>query len=238
MLFVGILRRRDVADGESVLLRGRYALAGVSVGANPAYLQGEVYGEWVPVAPLQLRAQYDAFGFFGTNGALLRFPSAGAQFGTPQIQALSGTDRAGIGHRVMFTPVLRARLGPVVLRNETNLAWYRPSPHSGWYYEWEYDTLLASSDFLVSDRLAALAVLWRSRQDAALLAGPAYELTHAFKANLTRQRLEGILFWSPFARFGFVVRPRFLAIVGVNLEDRNRAGEPFALVGVGGDADL
>ncbi len=238
MLFVGALRRWDVSDRESPLLRGRYVRAGVSVGTNPAYAQAGAFGEWVPLAPLQLTAQYDAFGFYGANGALLRFPSASARFGSSAIDALSGTERAGIGHRLMFTPVLRARVGPLLLRNQTELAWYGLSRQDGWFYEWEHDTLLASSDFLVSNRLAALAWLWQGAGDAVLLAGPAYEVTHAGKADITRQRAEGVVFWSPADRLGSFARPRLFGVVGVNVQDRNREREAFGMAAVGADIDL
>jgi hypothetical protein len=238
MLLVGALRRWDESDGDSLLLRGRYVQVGAAVGSNPAYAQGGVFGEWVPLAPLQLRAQYDAFAFFGAHGALLRFPSASARFGSSEIAALSGAEERGVGHRLMATPTLRARVGPVLLRNQTDLAWYRLSGRDGWYYESEYDTLLASSDFVISNRLAALVPLWQGAGDAVLLAGPAYEATHARKADITRRRVEGVVFWSPAERLRALARPRLLAVFGVNLEDRNRKGEAFAVAGAGADFDL
>ena len=236
-LNVGAVRRWSVPDVDSALLRGRYAELGVSAGSNPAYAQGAVWGEWVPVAPLQLRVQYDLYGFYGANGSLLRFPSASSPFGDAEIDALAGTERTGIGHRLMAVPVLRARLGPVVLRNQTELAWYRMSSEPGWYYEWEYDTLLASSDLVVNDRLAAMVELWRGAGAATLLAGPAWELTHSAKADITRQRAEGVLFWSPADRLGPFARPRVIAVVGLNVQDRNREGDLFAILGAGADLD-
>jgi hypothetical protein len=239
MLSVGLVRHWNETDGDSALLRGRYAELGAAVGSNPAYAQASAFGEWVPIAPLQLRAQCDLLGFYGKNGALLQFPSASSPFGDSQVKALSGTEQSGVGYRLLAMPVLRLLLGPVLLRNETDLAWYRLSGKEGWYYEWEYDTLLAGkSDFIVSDRFAVLARLWHGAGESALLAGPAYEVTHAAKAGLTRQRVEGIVFWSPAERLGSIARPRLLAILGVNIEDPNREGEVFAVTGVGGDLDL
>jgi hypothetical protein len=238
MLFTGVLRRWDVNDGDGALLRGRYLELGGAAGVNPAYSQGGVHVEWVPIAPLQLRAQYDLYGFFGANGALLRFPSASSRFGDAEIKAASGSERTGLGQRLLFTPVVRARVGRVLLRSQTDLAWFALSSTTGWFYEWEYDTLLAQRDFLVSNRTALLLELWHGAGEAMLLAGPGYEVTHAAKADITRQRAEGILFWSPADALGSLARPRLFVVGGVNLVDRNRRNAPFALVGVGADLDL
>jgi hypothetical protein len=211
MFTVGAQRRWDESDGKSPMHQGRYAAVGISVGSNPAYAQGNFFAEWVPFAPLQLRAQYDAFGFFGANGALLSFPSAGARFSDAELDARSGSERTGVGHRVMLSPILRAQLGPLLLRNQTDVAWYRLSSDQGWFHEWEYDTLLA---------------------------GPAYEVTRAGKAHLTRQRVEGVVFWPPVDRLGAFARPRLLGVLGVNVQDRNREGDVFVVAGMGVDLDL
>jgi hypothetical protein len=34
-------------------------------------------------------------------------------------------------------------VGSIVLRSQTDLAWFALSSSSGWFYEWEYDTLVA-----------------------------------------------------------------------------------------------
>ncbi len=238
MLTVGVLRHWDLEERESPLLRGRYVETGISAGANPAYAQGALFAEWVPVAPLQLRAQYDAYGFFGRSGALLRFPSATSRFGKAEIDAAAGSEEQGLGHRLLLSPTLRAQVGRIVLRSQTDLAWFALSSAPGWFYEMEYDTLLAKRDFLIFNRSAFLVELWRGAGEATFLAGPAYEVTHAAKAGITRQRVEGVLFWSPADRLGVVQRPRLLAMGGVNLVDRNRRYQPFAVVGLGADLDL
>ena len=237
MVFAGGALRRPQDDGPSPLSRGRYAQLGASVGVNPAYGQGSIAVEWVPIALLQLRLQYDAFAFFGANGALLEFPSAGSKFGRAELDALRGTERRGIGHRLTFSPVVRAKMGRVVVRNQTDLDGYALARSSGWYYEWENDTLLAKTDWLVANRTAVMAELWRGAGDATLLAGPMYDVTRAGAARIVRQRVGASAYWAPAARwFGFD-RPRMYALAGVNLSDRNRRGEPFGVLGFGGDLD-
>ncbi len=238
MLLTSILRRWGVEDGDWALLRGRYLELGASVGANPAYAEAAVRAEWVPIAPLQLRVQYDLYGFFGANGALLRFPSPSSRFGAAEIRAAGGSETSGLGHRLLLSPVLRARVGPLVLRSQTDIAWFALSSSEGWFYEWEYDTLLARRDLVVSNRSTLFFELWRGAGEATLLAGPGYEVTHAARAGITRQRAEGVLFWSPADRLGRLSRPRLFAMAGVNVVDRNRQGDPFAVLGVGADLEL
>jgi hypothetical protein len=238
MLFAGGARRWTQEDGRSPLEQGRYVQLGASVGVNPAYAQGSVAAEWVPVAVLQLRLQYDAFAFFGANGALLQLPSKDAAFGRDDLDALSGEEEARLGHRVMFSPVLRAKLGPIVLRNQTELDWYRLSGTDGWYYEWEHDTLLDESDWLIANGTTVFFELWDGPGEATFLAGPTYDLTRAGGAGITRQRAGVSLYFAPTARWLGLHRVRVHALAGVNLSDRNREGQPFAVLGLGGDLDL
>ncbi|HET9555308.1 MAG TPA: hypothetical protein VFP50_20250 [Anaeromyxobacteraceae bacterium] len=237
-LALSALRRWDQPDGDSLLLRGRYLQAGVAAGSSPSLAQAGLFAEWVPLAPLQLRLQYDALLYYGAFGSLVRLPSASAPFGPAALRALDGTEESALGHRLLATPVLRARLGRLVLRNETQLALYRLPARGAFVYDAEYDTLLASRDAVVSNRLAALWEAWRGPGDALLLAGPAWEVTHSGKAGLTRQRAEAVLFWSPADRLGPFARPRIFGVGGVNVRDRNRQGDPFAVVGAGADLDL
>lgn len=238
MVSAGGARRWTQDDGPSLMTQGRSAQLGATVGVNPAYVQASLAAEWVPVAPLQLRLQYDALGFFGANGALLKFPSPHSKFGQDELDALSGEEQTGIGHRVMFSPVLRAKVGRLIVRNQTDLDWYMLARSGGWYYESEYDTLIDENDWLVANRTALMVELWRGAGGATLLVGPMYDVTRAGAAQITRQRLGASAYWAPATRwFGFD-RPRLYALAGVNLSDRNREGEPFALLGFGGDLDV
>lgn len=237
-LAAGLQRRWMAADADSPLLRGRYAQLGIWAGSSPSLAQGTAAAEWVPIAPLQLRVQYDAIAYYGAFGSLLTFPTAASSFGPAALRERAGTERTGVAHRLQAAPTLRARVGRVILRNQAELSWYALPTSGAWSYEAEYDTLLASRDLVLFDRLAAFFEAWRGAGEATLLAGPAYEITHAGKADLTRQRIEALLFWSPADRWGALARPRLSALVGLNLRDRNRQGEPFAGLGVGADLDL
>jgi hypothetical protein len=237
-LVVGGARRWTEADGASALERGRYAEVGASVGINPAWTQGSLAAEWVPFAILQLKLGYDLFGFFGANGSLLRLPSKDSKFGKEELNALAGSEGAGIGHRVTFSPVLRARLGPVVLRNETDLERYALSAAPGWYYESENDTVVARSDWVVVNRSILFANLSEGPSGTTLLVGPMYDVTRSGAAAVARQRVGAALYLARAVRKLGFDRMRLYAIGGVNLSDRNRTGEPFAALGLGGDLDV
>lgn len=238
MLSVGGYRRRITEKDEKTGLTSSYLQGGFALGANPAYGQASVHIEWMPAIFATIRLQYDLYRFFGTNGALLSFPDANAKFGKDQINALSGKEESGFGHRIMVQPTVYARKGPVVVRNQTDLAYYRFDGKGPYFYEWEYDTLLKNGDLLLDNRTALLYEGWKGRKDATLLVGPFYEITHATEADLTRQRIGGQLFWMPAESLWSLNRPRIYSQVGVNLQDRNRKGEMFVTVGFGFDYDL
>lgn len=52
--------------------------------------------EWVPIAVLKLRLQYDRFYFSGSNGSLLTFASANDLFGDDELLAREGDEVSGI----------------------------------------------------------------------------------------------------------------------------------------------
>lgn len=237
MLSVGGYRRCITGKDEETGLTSSYLQGGFALGANPAYGQASLHIEWMPAIFATLRLQYDLYRFFGTNGALLSFPDANAKFGKDQINALSGKEEGGFGHRIMVQPTIFANMGPVVVRNQTDLSYYRFDGKGPFFYEWEYDTLLKDGDFLLANRSALLYEGWKGRKDSSLLVGPFYEITHSAEADLTRERVGGQLFWVPAESLWSLKRPRIYSQVGTNLRDRNRKGEMFFTVGFGFDYD-
>jgi len=235
---VGIFRRWISEYDRIHAIPSSYLQAGTMLALNPAYAQGSLYGEWMPFIWAQLRLQYDLYGFFGENGALLSFPSADSAFGDDQIEALEGQEESALGHRILFQPTLRAKFGRLYVRNQTDLAYYRFDARGPYVFEREYDTLLKDGDVLVANRSHALLELWKGPAEQILLAGPFYEVTHAADAGITRQRVGGALYWVPRDNLWFLNRPRVFAEIGYNLQDRNRDDEAFAILGVGFDYDL
>ncbi len=238
MLSLGGYRRLITGKRQAAGLGLSYLQGGFALGVNPAYGQVSLYLESMPAIFAKLRLQYDLYRFFGTNGSLLSFPDANARFGKAQIDALSGKEESGFGHRLMFQPTLFAKQGSVVFRNQTNLDYYFFDGKGPYFYEWEYDTLLKDGDLLLDNHSSLLYEAWNGRDSSSFLCGPFYEITHAVGANLTRQRAGGELIWEPVRSLWSLNRPRIYSQVGTNLQDRNRQGEVFVTVGLGFDCDL
>jgi hypothetical protein len=238
-LLLGAYRRWTSAFHPVEAVPASYLQAGTMLALNPAYAQASVYGEWMPAIFAQLKLQYDLYGFFGDNGALLSFPSADAKFGDDEIDDLEGQEESGLGHRILFQPTLRGKLGPLFLRNQTDVAYYWFDARNPYAFEREYDTLLRESgDVLVANRSHLLFQAWRGTGESILLAGPFYEVTHALDAGITRQRVGAALYWVPVEALWLFSRPRLYGEMGINMQDRNRDDGFFAVFGAGVDYDL
>ena len=230
---VGASRRWTLAgDPDSPL--SPYLQAGLSLGSSPAYARGCAYAEWMPHAAVQLRAQYNLYRYYGGGSvALLSFPSGDSRFGDDEVSSLEGEAEAAWGQRFLLSPVLRVKLGPLLLRNATDLGWFRFGGRGPYFLEWEYDTLLKDGDWLVADGVQALAKLWQGSGENALFAGPFFEIAHAGASGITQERAGLIAAWTGLGRLGVLRRPRTFLQAGVHLRDPNREGELFVLAGVG-----
>lgn len=237
-LFVGGYRRWISAMDRELGTPSSYLQTGMGLGVSPAYAKAAIHGEWMPAIFAKVRLEYDLYRFFGQYGALLSFPSAGSPFGRHEVNAMEGQEESAWGRRVLLQPTLYAKAGPVIISNQTDLAYYRFSGNGPYFLDWEYDTLLKDGDSVIANRTQFLLQPWKRGQEAMLLVGPYYEVTHAHDADLTRQRLGGVLYWVPADKLGPFDRPRIYSQLGVNLQDRNRDGEVFFTIGVGFDYDL
>jgi hypothetical protein len=239
ILFTGLAYRLPYRFDVNRQVESAVVQVGLGTALNGAFVQGGPFVEWMPILPVQLRAQYDLLGFSGKYGSLLSFPSADSPFGDDVIKARAGTEERTYAQRVLLRPLLRMKLGRVVLRSQTELAHFWMNGQGPYYFDREYDTLLRAGDVLVANRTAVLFVFLPGKTAPGLAAGPAYEITHAYGAGLTRQRLglQGSWIPDPDGR-GFFAGFRIYGMAGVNLEDRNRRHEPFLIMGVGTDVTL
>lgn len=214
-----------------------YWQTGASIDITPSYAQPSVHFEWMPWLFLVTRLEYDGYYYFGTNGALLSFASGKEPFGDPELRARRGTEESGFGHRIFFQPTVQTKVSGIVVRNQTDIARYWFSGKGPFFLEQEYDTLLKDGDLLYANRTQVLKEV-RLSEGRTLYVGPYYELVHAQDADLTRQRV-GVLFSSERVHdSGYFGSGHFFAEIGYNLEDRNREGQIFFLIGVGGASVL
>ena len=197
-----------------------------------------MYAEWLAAVFAKLRVQYDLYRFYGTNTSLLSFPSATSSFGRAAVDALEGTEEAGSGSRLLFRPTLYAKVGPVLIINQTDLAYFRFTGKGPYFLDWTYETLLQDGDHVFENRTNFLYQIKTGTGDAFLAAGPYYEIMRTAGAGLERQRAGIMAYWVPWETLGALNRPRFYGQIGHYIEDRNRKGEEIAAFGMGFDLDL
>ena len=221
---------------KSPLWDGLYYQAGLQANVNPAYSRTGMHLEWLPIAVLKLRLQYDRYYFSGSNGSLLAFASADDLFGDDELLAREGDEVSGYGDRALFHFELRAKLNNVIIRNVTDLAYYQFPGAGPYYLEREYEILMATSDDVVSNQLF---LLFENKNDNSnYFIGPCYDYVHVRKSGLTRERF-GVTGYQEFNdAIGKLKKPRWYFQSGIYLNERNREDEFYLIIGVGGDLNL
>jgi hypothetical protein len=218
-------------------MESAYWQTGLAIGVSPAYGQAGIHFEWMPWIFLSLRLQYNYFQFFGNSGSLLSFSSASEPFGDDAVKDRRDEEFA-TGDRFLFQPTLQGKVGPLILRNESDFAYYRFSGRGPYFLEQEYYTLLKDGDYLISNRTQLLYPAWKKPGGAILLTGLYYEVTRAYDAWITQQKIGGIFYWVPVASFWGLNRPWVGIKGGYHLQDPNRQGQFFVGAGMGFDLDL
>jgi hypothetical protein len=237
MLTIGGFRKW-IQETDEQGMPSRYVQTGANLGVTPAYAKASVYTEWGPLIFATVRLEYDLYDFFGTNSALLSFPNARARFGRHELKELKGREETGTGQRILLQPTLYAMAGPVIIMNQTDLAYYRFDGDGPYFLDWEYEMLIKSGDSAVANRTQFLIPAWKGSGQALLYTGPTYEITHARDADLTRQRAGWFAYWVPVDTLQGMNRPRIYSLVAFNIQDRNRQGEIYLALGFGTDFDL
>lgn len=232
------LRRRwrlsASADPESLT----YADLGVGTRLNPAAVAYLAFAEWQPHPAFNLRLQYDFYQYFGDNTGLLSFPTSRSKYGPSQLDDLKGREESTTAQRVLLRPTLSVKVGRVIMRNVTDLAYYRFEGDGPYVLELDYDILMKKDDFLVSDRFEAVHEVWKGKNGAALMASPFYEIRYATAAGLSSQRVGVSILAIPAERIGFISNPRIYLQGGTYLHDPNIGGQMFIGGGVGCDIDF
>jgi len=225
--------KRWVKEAAEEGMPARYSQAGFGLGLNPAYAKGSLHAELQPAIFFKVRLAYDLYGFFGTNGGLLSFPDAEAKFGRHELHDLEGREEKALGHRGLVQPTFSAKAGPLLIINQTDMAYYRFSGDGPYFLDWEYDTLVKDGGYVIANRTQFLVPAWKGTGKAVLYVGPYYEITHAHDADLTRQRAGGQFYWIPIDSLLGMDNPRIYSQLGINIQDPNRQGEIFMNLGFG-----
>ncbi len=214
-----------------------YWQTGVGLAVSPSMSRASARFEWMPWLFLPLKLEYDYDRYFGRNWGLLSFPSARSSISDDAIKQKSdrNEEEATDGHRLLFQPTLQAKIGPVYLRNQTDLAYYFFSGKGPYFLDLEYYTLLKDRDLLISNETTVLFEIWKGSSKRVLLAGPYYEVTRVRDAEITQQKI-GIAFsFTPWETIGMLDKPYLQIKFGYYLEDPDRQQQVYLLIGMGFD---
>lgn len=238
-LLAGLRHRVDEPRHPNPLLDNRRLEFGVEVNVNPAFVSVGGYVEWTPLQVLVLRAQTDAYAYYGTFGAVLRFGQVGP--GTVFPDAIRDPClgcRAGFVQRALGRAVLQAQLGPVIARNQTDVGAYALHGAEPYYLLVEHDLLAARGDLFVLDEAQLLFEPYRRADRTGLYVGAMYHFARTLLAGVQRQRVGLFGEWIFRPRLGPCARPRVVSFAGYHIEDRNRGGGFTFVLAAGSEFDL
>lgn len=231
--FQGSIRYRNVYGySEKYDMESAYWQTSFGVGISPAVVQASLHAEWMPWLFLTMRVQYDYYEYLGVNNALLSFNSPREPYGDSSLKDRHDEETAS-GHHFMFQPSLQGKIGGVVFRNQTDLAYYRFSGRGPYYWEPAYDTLLKDGDFLIANRTFILYEIYKKSHSETLLAGPYYEVTRADESRITQQKVGAAFYWTPADSLWNLTSPKLVMVTGYHLQDPNRQGSLFVMIGAG-----
>ena len=236
-VFGGVNYRDVYRYDKSRELQDAYWQTGVGIGLSPSAAWGSVHAEWMPWIVLPLRLQYDYYHFLGAYYGLLSFDSPQASLDEDLLDDRTDQETAD-GHRFLFQPTLQGKIGPVILRNRTDLAYYLFSGKGPYFLELEYFMLLKDRDWLISNRTEAMMEVWKGPNGRTLLMGPYYEVTHAGSTEITQQKVGALLYWVPMEKLAFLGRPHAGLKLGYYAQDPDRRGEFYGLFVMGFELDL
>ncbi len=233
----GIKYRNSYRYDEKYDAVSAYWQTGVDIGISPAFMQAGVHAEWMPWLFLPLRIRYDYIQYSGINDGLLSFPSADSPYGD-DVRKDRRDEEKTHGSRIMFQPTLQGKIDRFIIRNQTDLAYYTFNGRGPYFLELWYNTLMKDDDWLVCNKTQLLYSVFPDKERRKLFAGPYYEVTRAFDAQITQQKLGVAVYWESADSIWHISRPHAGIMGGYHLEDPNRQGQFYVILGAGFEFDL
>lgn len=237
-LYVGVRYRDAYERSENVLLDNRYVDCGVDLLLSATF-RPAVFVEWLPLAILKLRLQYEFWVWSGAHLGLghgLTFTGEDAPFDPETLEARQGEEDPNVGHRLLLQTTVQLKIWRIVMVDTLDVAgWYVHGGGPGqYYYDSVDDNLIrkGAMDGTINNRLLVGAIPWDGEGDAQLVTGPVYDYTRSISAGIERHRLSLLAALTPFHELWGVSKPTLILLGGINLEDRNRAKELFLLGGI------
>lgn len=221
----GGLRRR-LFGSTSPLLKDARVEVGFTEQLSPAYNRLGVHVVVSPLSILDLKAGVDGFGYFGTFGHLVAFPSYDSDFGDDARRAIRDQAVARVGARLYLSPTLKFRRGRVSVRLSADFDWWRPrnAPRSFYYEPFSGTLMNAEGDALVSGGNLLLVDL-QSDRPGHLQAGVFHDYLEVYDAPENRKQRIGPIVYLKLRdrRFG-LPKPALSAGVLGYLESPDRGG--------------
>ncbi len=237
-LIVGLRHQWNHARHPNVLLDNRREELGIEVNANPAYTDAAIYTEWTPLQVLVLRAQMDAFVYYGIFGAILRFPSAGLAFGDQVRVDRESEARPGVVTRFLSQATLQVQVGPVIARNSFEVDLIALHGDEEHWIDLQRDLLLSRRELLFTNDAQLLVEPYRRPDGTGLYVGGYHHIAYARYSGYRRQRLGLMGEWIFARQLWRMQKPRLIALSAYHLEDRNRQGGFYLIAAIGGEFDL
>ena len=97
---------------------------------------------------------------------------------------------------------------------------------------------MKDDDYLVANRTQFLYSFLSDSKGKQLLAGPYYEVTRAFDAQITQQKVGVALYWESASSVWRIRSPHMGIMGGYHLEDPNRQGQFYLMLGAGFEFNL
>lgn len=230
--FGGFNYRHVYGYDEKYEVESAYWQTGLGLGISPAALQAGLHLEWMPWLFLPLRLKYDYYQYTGSSGALLSFDSPNAPYGD-EVRDSRHDEERGSAHRLSFQPTLQGKIGPFIIRNQTDFAFFRFSGKGPYFLEIEEDILLKEEDFLFVNRTQLMYSFFSDKQNKKLLGGPYYQITRSSETKITQQKLGLAFYWEPAVSIRYLGRLHLGMMTAYHLEDPSRQGQLYFLVAAG-----
>jgi hypothetical protein len=198
--------RRRLTQKQGLLWDDTYTLLGAGTTLTPAWARVGLYAEAQPIALLRVFADIGFVGYFGNFDQVLSWSDPAARFSDQTLSSLgeAGAHRATTGSTVTLGGALRAKAGPIAIRDTAQLTRLDLDLPSGeaWFYDQLSDRLVPDGGFVVLNDLDLLVVTGGLRAGA----------RHTFTDNLSGD---------PEGTDGALAQHRLGPLVALQLADKD-----------------
>ncbi len=233
--------RQRIGDSEDILYKTRFWSVGAMGAWNPANWSARVEAMVEPIAVFQLRAAYDARGYFGNFGALLSSADPLQCITDDCVTASTNADEdyPGVVQGLTVEPALQVAIGPLAVRNTFAVEYSSWSVRAGdtVVYDPGPDLLRPATGWTLTESLTAGYLGER------FFAGALYQWINPLGVPGNQVHRAGLIgtftFFDRGSAHGWFNKPTLLALALFNLAHRGRAGFiPTVVVAFTTESDL